>query len=240
MKKVPLLLLFLMIASSLSAQIYRSNLLNQHLEELSSIPQTGYAVEVNGTSSVLYLDGRPVLSINDSKLGTDRTLERVDLESGERKTLFYRNGLLTREISYIGESVQETAYIYINGHLAFCSFISDGITQDTVFFLRSSENDEPVAVKDNDGLRFMSSSYMFQGGELYEILASNLILTGDYVVLDTGEILVTTEDGTYTYSPDGLLMKVEQGSAVTINSYEGTAIIRSEMTDGNACRSGLR
>ena len=164
MKKVPLLLLFLMIASSLSAQIYRSNLLNQHLEELSSIPQTGYAVEVNGTSSVLYLDGRPVLSINDSKLGTDRTLERVDLESGERKTLFYRNGLLTREISYIGESVQETAYIYINGHLAFCSFISDGITQDTVFFLRSSENDEPVAVKDNDGLRFMSSSYMFQGG----------------------------------------------------------------------------
>lgn len=233
MKKTTLILLLLMIASSLFAQIYRSNQLNQHLEELSSIPDKGYAIEVNGTSSVLYLDGRPVLSINESRQGTDRTIEQLDLESGDRRTMFYRNGLLIRDISHIGESVQETAYVYLNGHLAFCSFISDGATLDTIFFLRSSENDEPIAVKDNEGLRFMSSSYMFQSGELYEILASNLILTGYYEVLDSGEIRVVLEDGTYTYSSDGLLMKVEQGPAVTVYFYEGIVPVRSEMTDGN-------
>ena len=233
MKKLSLILLLLMIASSLSAQIYRSNQLNQHLEELSSIPQTGYAIEVNGTTSVLYLDGKAVLSINESKQGTERTIEQVELESGNKKTMFYRNGLLTREISYIGEKVEETAYTYLNGHLAFCSFISDGETVDTIFFLRSSDNDEPVAVKDNEGLRFMSSSYMFQSGELYEILASNLVLTGDYEVLESGEIQVVLEDGIYTYSSDGLLLKVEQGSAVTLNYYEGTILVRSELTDGN-------
>lgn len=232
MKKVSLMLMLLMIASSLFAQIYRSNQLNQYLEELGFIPDKGYAIEVNGTSSVLYLDGRPVLSINESRQGTDRTIEQVDLESGDRRTMFYRNGLLIREISNICESVQETAYVYLNCHLAFCSFIFDGATLDTIFFLRSSENDEPIAVKDNEGLRFMSSSYMFQSGELYEILASNLILTGDYEVLDSGEIRVVLEDGIYTYSSDGLLMKVEQGPAVTVNFYEGIVLVRSEMTDG--------
>ena len=105
---------------------------------------------------------------------------------------------------------------------------------DNIFFLRSSNSDEPVAVKDSDGLRFMSGSYMFQSGELYEILSSNLVLNGDYEILESGEILVRLEDGCYTYSPDGLLIKMEQGTSVTINEYEGMNLVRSELTDGDS------
>ena len=232
MKRISVVLILMFIVSSLSAQVYRSNQLNQKLEVLEAVPQTGYALEVNGHSSVLYLDGQPVLAIDETIQGTDKIIIQTDLITGFRKTLVYQNGLLVRETTDSSDGVSETIYTYINSHLAFCTFRQDGRTIDTVFFLRSSENEEPVAVKDNSGLRFMSGSYMFQSGELYEIISSNLVLTGDYEVLENGDILVELEDGKYTYSSDGLLMKLVQGTAETINFYEDLNLIRSEKTDG--------
>lgn len=233
MKRLSAVLILLILASGLFAQVYRSNQLNQRLELLQAVPQTGYALEVNGTVSILYLDGQAILSIDESTSGSNRIVEKKDLVNGSTTTLIYQNGLLSRETETSMLGVSETIYTYINGHLAFCTLKQDGETLDTVFFLRSADKDEPVAVKDNSGLRFMSGSYMFQSGELYEILSSNLVLTGDYEILETGEIIVELEDGTYTYSSDGLLMKVEQGSSVTLNYYDGLDLIRSEKTDGN-------
>ena len=234
MKKLSVVLLILLSASFLSAQVYRSNQLYQKLEELPGIPESGYALMVEGQSSVLYLDGNAVASINESVLGTDRINEQKDLITGSVRTRIYRDGLLIRETESVDERISETAFTYIDGHLAFCSVIVDGTIVDNIFFLRSSNSDEPVAVKDSDGLRFMSGSYMFQSGELYEILSSNLVLNGDYEILESGEILVRLEDGCYTYSPDGLLIKMEQGTSVTINEYEGMNLVRSELTDGDS------
>ena len=234
MKKLSVVLLILLSASFLSAQVYRSNQLYQKLDELPVIPASGYALETLANRSVLYLDGNAVASIDESRQGTDRIIEQKDLISGVVKTRIYRDGLLIRETETTEEGLRETAFTYIEGHLAFCSVLLDGETVDNIFFLRSSNNDEPVAVKDNEGLRFMSGSYMFQSGELYEILSSNLVLTGDYVILEDGDILVKLEGVTYTYSPDGLLMKVEQGTSVTINEYEGLNLVRSELTDGDS------
>ena len=234
MKKLTVVLLILLSASFLSAQVYRSNQLYQKLEELPGIPESGYALMVEGQSSVLYLDGNAVASINESVLGTDRINEQKDLITGSVRTRIYRDGLLIRETESVDERISETAFTYIDGHLAFCSVIVDGTIVDNIFFLRSSNSDEPVAVKDSDGLRFMSGSYMFQSGELYEILSSNLVLNGDYEILESGEILVRLEDGCYTYSPDGLLIKMEQGTSVTINEYEGMNLVRSELTDGDS------
>lgn len=234
MKKLSVVLLILLSASFLSAQVYRSNQLYQKLDELPVIPASGYALETLGNRSVLYLDGNAVASIDESRQGTDRIIEQKDLISGVVKTRIYRDGLLIRETETTEEGLRETSFTYIEGHLAFCSVLLDGETVDNIFFLRSSNNDEPVAVKDNEGLRFMSGSYMFQSGELYEILSSNLVLTGDYEILEHGDILVKLEGVTYTYSPDGLLMKVEQGTSVTINEYEGLNLVRSELTDGDS------
>ena len=234
MKKLSVVLLILLSASFLSAQVYRSNQLYQKLDELPVIPASGYALETLGNRSVLYLDGNAVASIDESRQGTDRIIEQKDLISGVVKTRIYRDGLLIRETETTEEGLRETAFTYIEGHLAFCSVLLDGETVDNIFFLRSSNNDEPVAVKDNEGLRFMSGSYMFQSGELYEILSSNLVLTGDYEILEDGDILVKLEGVTYTYSPDGLLMKVEQGTSATINEYEGLNLVRSELTDGDS------
>ena len=234
MRKIAAVLLIISFASCLYATVYRSNQLNQKLEVLADVPETGYALDVNGTGSVLYLNGEAVLKITESVQGSDRIVEQVDLISGSTTTRIYRNGLLSRE-TYTGEEgISETAYVYVDGHLVFCTLLSDGVTVETVFFLRSSGNDEPVAVRDNNGLRFMSSSYLFQSGELYEILSSNLVLTGDYETLENGDILVRLEDGTYRYSPDGLLIEVTRGSSVTKNEYEGTDLIRSETIDGTA------
>ena len=232
MKKLSVVLLILLSASFLYAQVYRSNQLYQKLDELEVVPASGYALEIQGNSSVLYLDGNEVVKIEDSRQGTDRIIEQKDLMTGTVKTRIYRDGLLIRETETSAQGITETAFTYIDGHLAFCSVIVDGSTVDNIFFLRSSNNDEPVAVKDNDGLRFMSGTYMFQSGELYEILSSNLVLTGDYEILENGDILVKLEGGTYTYSPDGLLIKEEQGTSVTVNEYEGINLVRSEMTDG--------
>ena len=234
MKKLSVVLLILLSASFLSAQVYRSNQLYQKLDELPVIPASGYALETLGNRSVLYLDGNAVASIDESRQGTDRIIEQKDLISGVVKTRIYRDGLLIRETETTEEGLRETSFTYIEGHLAFCSVLLDGETVDNIFFLRSSNNDEPVAVKDNEGLRFMSGSYMFQSGELYEILSSNLVLTGDYEILEDGDILVKLEGVTYTYSPDGLLMKVEQGTSATINEYEGLNLVRSELTDGDS------
>lgn len=234
MKKLSVVLLILLSASFLSAQVYRSNQLYQKLDELPVIPASGYALETLGNRSVLYLDGNAVASIDESRQGTDRIIEQKDLISGVVKTRIYRDGLLIRETETTEEGLRETSFTYIEGHLAFCSVLLDGETVDNIFFLRSSNNDEPVAVKDNEGLRFMSGSYMFQSGELYEILSSNLVLTGDYEILEHGDILVKLEGVTYTYSPDGLLMKVEQGTSATINEYEGLNLVRSELTDGDS------
>lgn len=232
MKRFSAALILLLIASSLFAQVYRSNQLYQRLEAIPSVADKGYSLEVNGNSSILYLDGKAVVSINETTQGIDRILEQIDLDSGDKTVLVYQNGLLTRETRTGVSGLDETIYTYINGHLAFCSIRHDDETLENIFFLRSSDGDEPVAVKDKTGLRFMSDSYMFQSGELYQILSSNLVLTGDYEVLESGEILVKLEDGTYTYSPDGLLMRVEQGTSVTINGYEGNRLVRSEKTDG--------
>ena len=233
MKKLSVVLLILLCASFLYAQVFRSNQLYQKLDELQGIPASGYALDVQGTHSVLYLDGNAVAIIDDIRQGTDRIIEQKDLITGTIRTRVYRDGLLIRETESGEEGITETALTYIEGHLAFCSVIVDGTTIDNIFFLRSSNNNEPVAVKDNEGLRFMSGSYMFQSGELYEILSSNLVLTGDYEVLEDGDILVRLDGATYTYSSDGLLIRLEQGTSVTINEYEGLNLVRSEMTDGD-------
>ena len=233
MKKLSVVLLILLSASFLYAQVYRSNQLYQKLDELPAIPTSGYALDVQGTRSILYLDGNAVVTIDESRQGSDRIIEQKDLLSGMVKTWFYRDGLLIRETETSEDGVRETAFTYIEGHLAFCSVLLDGNTVDNIFFLRSSNNDEPVAVKDKEGLRFMSGSYMFQSGDLYEILSSNLVLTGDYEISENGDILVKLDGATYTYSSDGLLMKLEKGTAVTVNEYEGLNLVRSEMTDGD-------
>ena len=233
MKRIAAVLIVLIIASSLFARVYRSNQLFQRLEEIPYVPEKGYSIEVNGNSSILYLDGEAVISISESTQGGDRIIEQVNLKNSYKKVLVYRNGLIERETETGPTGVDETVYTYINGHLAFCTLRHDGETVDIIFYLRSSVDDEPVAVKDKSGLRFMSGSYMFQEGELYRMISSNLVLTGDYEVSENGEILVKLEDGTYTYSPDGLLMKVVQHSSVTINEYEGTVLVRSERTDGD-------
>lgn len=232
MKRFSVVLILLLVASSLFAQVYRSNQLYQRLEAIPSVADKGYSLEVTGNNSILYLDGKAVVSINETTQGSDRIIEQVDLDNGDKTVLIYQNGLLARETRTGVSGLDETIYTYINGHLAFCSIRHDGETLENIFFLRSSNGDEPVAVKDNSGLRFMSGSYMFQSGELYQILSSNLVLTGDYEVLESGEILVKLEDGTYTYSSDGLLMRVEQGTSVTKNEYEGNRLVRSEKTDG--------
>ena len=234
MRKLSAVLLLLLFSSLLYAQVFRSNQLLQRLETLDSIPVQGYALDVNGDESTLYLDGRAVIAIAESNQGNERIIEQKDLSSGNTKTLVYRDGLLVQEIAAVDGITEESIYTYINGHLAFCTVRRDGQTLDVIFFLRSADGDEPVAVKDNDGLRFMSSSYMFQSGELYQIISSDLVLTGDYEIQESGEIVVKLSDGTYTYSEDGLLLKVVQGSSTTINTYDGRTIVKSETVTGEA------
>ena len=62
MKKLSVVILILLCASFLSAQVFRSNQLYQKLDELPAIPASGYALEIQGTNSVLYLDGNVPIS----------------------------------------------------------------------------------------------------------------------------------------------------------------------------------
>ena len=60
MRKTLALLLSFLVLGHLSAQVFSSNMLGQRLEVISAVPQSGYALEVEGPVSTLYLDGVPV------------------------------------------------------------------------------------------------------------------------------------------------------------------------------------
>ncbi|MBO4716813.1 MAG: hypothetical protein J5599_02865, partial [Spirochaetales bacterium] len=60
MKKTLVLLMSMLTLGSLFAQVYSSNMLGQKLEALGGIPEYGYALDEEGSVSILYLDGVPV------------------------------------------------------------------------------------------------------------------------------------------------------------------------------------
>ena len=117
MKKLPVILLILLSASFLSAQVFRSNQLYQKLDKLEAVPASGYALDIQGTHSILYLDGNAVATIDENRQGSDRIIEQKDLITGSIRTRIYRDGLLIRETESVDERISETAFTYIDGHL---------------------------------------------------------------------------------------------------------------------------
>ena len=82
MKKTFVLLLSIIILGSLFAQVYSSNMLGQKLQPLGGIPSWGYALDEEGSATILYLDGVPVKRTEHLEIGKDTTVTETDLMSG--------------------------------------------------------------------------------------------------------------------------------------------------------------
>ncbi|MBQ7508477.1 MAG: hypothetical protein IJT52_04025, partial [Spirochaetales bacterium] len=101
------------------------------------------------------------------------------------------------------------------------------------FFLRSSVDGSPLAVKTRDSIRFFGENYVFQDGNLYEIVSGNLVLTGQHSVNADGMIEYSEGDVLWTYYPDGRIMSVGDGNYLKKYFYEEGVLSRTETTRGD-------
>ena len=217
--------------SCLFATLYKSNELGQMLELLQSRPETGYLLDVQEDAKLLYLDGELVSKTTETKVDGSILVVEENYRTEVTSTMQFTDGLLVRETN--GDT--SVSYGYIEGHLAFCSTFKgeDPEPVSIVFFLRSSEDGTLVAVRTEEGLRFISDSYLVQTGSLYQVLSSNLVVQGDYVVNEDGTIQYDEAGTTYVYSAEGLLLETREGGIVTTFTYEGNVLISSMRQDGS-------
>ena len=230
MKKTIVLLMSLLSLGSLFAQVYSSNMLGQKLEPLGGIPAYGYALEEDGSVSILYLDGVPVKKTERIEIGNEITVTETDLNSELTVVRSYSEGLITSESDSNGN---QTSYAYVGGHLAFCSTSGPGQETRITFFLRSSEDGSLMAVKEGDVYRFISESYIYQDNELLQQVAADLVIKEDHEILEDGRIRYIQNGITYIYSPSGQLLSTEENGVVSEYFYNGKAIDRIETVDGN-------
>ena len=230
MKKTLVLIISLLSLGSLFAQIYSSNMLGQKLEPLGGIPEYGYALEEEGSVSILYLDGVPVKKTERFESGNEITVTETDLRSELTVIRSYSESLIISESDSDGNL---TSYAYVGGHLAFCSTSGPNQKSSITFFLRSSEDGSLMAVKEGDVYRFISDSYVFQDNELLQQIASDLVIKDDHEILEDGRIRYVQNGVTYIYSPEGLLLSTEKNGVVSEYFYDCKAIDRIETVDGN-------
>lgn len=235
MRKARLVLLILLaIELQLNAQIFRSNQLGQLLSETEHISESGYCAVVSDNTKELYLDGslvlvRTISEMNGSTYIIEKSVDQV-------VTLQYTNGLLIREVSESDGKRTAVVYSYLNGRLAFCSFFENAeeSPSQVVFFLRSSDAKEPIAINHNGSLSLITENMLFQNGRAFEILGSDTVIEGDYEINDTGDIVMMEGDTQYTYSSDGLLMLVETPMSRTEYVYEDYVIMEKTTYNSNA------
>lgn len=217
--------------SCLFAALYKSNELGQMLELVQSRPETGYLLDVKEDAKLLCLDDELVSKTTETKVDGSILVVEENYRTEVTSTRQFTDGLLVRETN--GDT--SVSYGYIEGHLAFCSTFkgSDSEPVSIVFFLRSSDDGTLVAVRTEEGLRFISDSYLVQTGSLYKMVSTNLVVQGDYVINEDGNIQYDEAGITYIYSAEGLLLETREGEIVTTFSYDGTILVSTMRIDGS-------
>ena len=235
MKRALAVLVPIIFCLSVSASgIYRSNILGQKLSSVDEIGQ-GYVLSEQEGLSILYRDGIEIKRIEEEKSDELTVVTEKDMLSGKTTVRTYTAGLLMSEKEESeGQPVLETSYSYFNGRLSFVT-TTDYTTQvsETVFFLRSSVDGSPLAVRTKDSIRFFGEDYVFQDGNLYEIVSGNLVLTGQHSVNADGMIEYSEGDVLWTYYPDGRIMSVCDGTYLKKYFYEEGVLSRTETTRGD-------
>ncbi len=230
MKRILALTLVLTSVTCLFATVYRSNQLGQMLSVADSRLNEGYFLEMEGDVSSLYCDG--VLVSRTTRSNDELGLVVIEEDLAKEVTTIrqYKDGLLLRETVTDKDSSVSTSYGYMEGHLAFCSTFKDGEEEPSsvTFFLRSSDDGSLVAIRDNEGLRFLSESYIYQTGELYQMAAKDLMLKGDYEILEDGSIQYEEAGTVYLYSPEGLLLETKGEKSSTRYTYENYELLSTE------------
>ena len=229
MKRVFVLILSLVTLFSISALTYTSNALGQKISLVKEIAATGYSLEEKGDVEVLYLDGKAIRRTGRVRTGDDIIETETEMDGGRTVTRVYSKGLLTTESDSDGNV---TNYGYVDGHLAFCSRGTDSQVTDITFFLRSSADGSLMAVREGESVRFVSDSYTFQDDELLQQIAADLVVGGDYEVLEDGSIRYGKNGTVFVYSPSGLLKSVEQDGVLSEYYYEDRTLAWIETTDG--------
>lgn len=200
MKKSFLFLICISLCLTLYASdIYKSNELGQKLDSVKSIGTEGYYLEVSATTSTLYFNGSAYLTITIEYDSNLKTITKK-YSSGEIETYVYENGLL-KTVNKNGTTI---VYNYIDNRLAFC-VVNDG----EIFFLRSKEDGNLIAIKRGSEIELLSDAYLYQDGSFYNILSNSIVLTGDFETLEDSTFKVVDEGKTYHYSEKGLLLSIE-------------------------------
>lgn len=216
-KAILILLILFSIELQLGAQFFRSNQLGQILSEIESLEDSGYCVDFTEGGRNLYYNGELIAQYSEVYSGDLRLVLEKTSDSEHIKQ--YENEYLIRENLKKGEINTSIVYSYINGKLAFCT-ISDDQSSVVIFFLRSSVNREPVAIRRDGTVTIITDSMVYSNDLVLEMLASGSVIEGDYSINEQGEIQIVEGSVVYTYSLDGILLTEESPNSRTQYLYE--------------------
>jgi len=146
----------------------------------------------------------------------------------ETLILEYDNGYLISETVVSNGEEQKTTYQYVDGKLVMC-ITTNSKTQKTevIFFLRSPNTNELVAVKRDEEIIYVDNSFVAQN--------DIIINTGFvYETLESGNTVVTQGDVKYEYSKEGILIKKISQNETTEYFYKDRVLSSSKTVFNNA------
>ncbi len=132
------------------------------------------------------------------------------------------NGYLVCETVLANDAEQKTTYQYIDGKLVMCVTINSNTQKNNiVFFLRSPNTNELVAVQKNEEMTYVDDSFVAQN----DIIINTSFV---YETLESGNTVVTQSDVKYEYSNDGILIRKTSQNETVEYFYEDGVLFASK------------
>ena len=254
MKKAIIALLISISLSSISAEVFDSNALGQNLGEKDQLAGTGYEGESNAGVTTIYLDGVPIRTRTETESGY-----RIEEDGYSLSVILDSSGRRIRDITEEGGAITERSYSYDGSRLSAVT-VSDGDGIERII----EYVDTPAGHL--AGLSGAEHGYLTPYYYVYSLDGDSINVSfhsqgreerpsfvpdpAVYSVDESGNWTGTTTDEngaetTRTYSPDGLLMRMESGEEsqeytydedgelILLDSRSGSERTVSEYADGH-------
>ncbi len=219
-KLLTVMLLSAMLIAPVFCERMPSNILGQLTDEESE-----YSVETKGNVKTLYRDVPAVKIWTESINGKVRTVEETDLEAHTTLVNTYNNSVLvSSDLSSEDGSTVKTTYLYTEGSL-LCTTVTDAEGNSTVeYYLRDPSDGSLIAVRRFENTELVGQSYLYAAENLYRNPGSSVITEGSFIVSEDGNITYERNGVTYTYRPDGKILREKEGAVATDYVYDGDEI----------------
>lgn len=225
-------LLLLILSSHLAAAPFLSNVLGQDLGSIDSLTGSGYEGERNGNTTTIYLDGSVIMTREDSENGY--TIERGDVTES---VVYGEDG---KRVSWFSESPARSEvhqYFYNeDGTLSSLSVSVDGNLERRIEYLDTPSGS--LAGTEGSLESYITPSfyvYTLDGNTIRYTYHDNGMVSrtdssvppAEYEEDEDGNWIERRDGSIKVYSPEGLLLREEDGERTIQYEYDEDGVISS-------------